>query len=170
MESIRDLAQFYKALGDETRLQLVILLARQQSGQAFCVGCLAQILDVTPSAVSQHLRVLKDLGLVQADRQGYRIHYYLDGERLAGYRHMAGSCLGAELVPSAAGDIIIEDTEEADTMCCSDRKCGCHHPEKHKAHTEECSPEQIRDCHGDAAEHPCECGCHEDDCHEGKEE
>lgn len=169
MESIRDLAQFYKALGDETRLQLVILLARQQPGQSFCVGCLARILDVTPSAVSQHLRVLKDLGLVQADRQGYRIHYYLDGERLAEYRHMAGNCLGAGLVLSAAGDAIIGNAEEADTMCCRDQKCGCQHPEKREPHTGECSPEQIRDCHGDAAEHPCECGCHENDCQEGEE-
>lgn len=170
MESIRDLAQFYKALGDETRLQLVMLLARQQPGQAFCVGRLAQILDVTPSAVSQHLRVLKDLGLVQADRQGYRLHYYLDGERLAEYRRMAGSYLGADFVFSAAGDTIIAHAEEAGTMCDRDPQCCCQHPEKREAHTGECSPEQIRDCHGDVAEHPCKCDCREGGCQEAEGE
>ncbi len=40
-------------------------------------------------------------------------------------------------------------------MChCEDQK-GCCHPEK-KRDPRTCSPEQIRECHGDAAEHPCE--------------
>jgi ArsR family transcriptional regulator len=100
--STRDLARFFKALGDETRLGLVSLLAQQEPGRALCVGRLAQELDVTPSAVSQHLRVLKDLGLVHAERRGYRIHYFLDQERLAGYRVLARQQLDIELVPGPA--------------------------------------------------------------------
>jgi len=98
MDEIRDLAQFYKALGDETRLRLVELLARQERGRALCVGRLAQELGVTPSAVSQHLRVLKDLGLVRGERRGYRIHYYLAHERLAAYQDLARERLGEEFV------------------------------------------------------------------------
>ena len=70
MDHLSDLARFYKALGDETRLRLVELLVQQQRGRSLCVGRLAQELGVTPSAVSQHLRVLKDLGLVRGKRRG----------------------------------------------------------------------------------------------------
>ena len=98
---MRDLARFFKALGDETRLSLVALLARQEPGRALCVGRLAQELGVTASAVSQHLRVLKDLGLVHAERRGYRIHYFLDPERLATYQALVREQLGAGFVPEA---------------------------------------------------------------------
>jgi len=94
-EEIRKLSRFFKALGDETRLSLVALLTQQEPGRALCVGRLAQELDVTPSAVSQHLRVLKDLGLVQAERRGYRVHYFLDSERLAAYQDLIRRQLGA---------------------------------------------------------------------------
>ncbi len=102
MNGVRDLARFFKALGDETRLGLVALLARQEPGRALCVGRLAEELEVTASAVSQHLRVLKDLGLVHAERRGYRIHYFLDQGRLASYQAQVREQLGEEFVPEAA--------------------------------------------------------------------
>jgi hypothetical protein len=40
-------------------------------------------------------------------------------------------------------------------MCCGEAKEGCCHPEK-KRDPQECSPEQIRECHGEAPEHPGE--------------
>ncbi len=39
--------------------------------------------------------------------------------------------------------------------CCDDKKEGCQKPENLKDKPEDCSPEQIRQCHGDVAEHPC---------------
>lgn len=38
-------------------------------------------------------------------------------------------------------------------MCCD---CKCAHPEKAKGEPSECTPEQIRECHGELTEHPCE--------------
>jgi DNA-binding transcriptional ArsR family regulator len=95
---MRELARFFKALGDETRLGLVALLVQQEPGRALCVGRLAQELGVTASAVSQHLRLLKDLGLVHAERRGYRLHYFLDPERLAAYQDLARERLGEEFI------------------------------------------------------------------------
>jgi ArsR family transcriptional regulator len=95
---MRDLVRFFKALADETRLRLVALLAQQEPGRALCVGRLAQELEVTASAVSQHLRVLKDLGLVHAERRGYRIHYFLDQERVATYQALIREQLGERFV------------------------------------------------------------------------
>jgi ArsR family transcriptional regulator len=103
MTHMHDLSRFFRALGDETRLHLVALLAQQERGKAFCVGRLARELDVTPSAVSQHLRVLKDLGLVRGERRSYRIHYFLDQERLAAYQALARELLGEAFVV-AVGD------------------------------------------------------------------
>ena len=101
MDQIRELSRFFRALGDETRLHLVTLLARQERGRALCVGRLARELDVTPSAVSQHLRVLKDLGLVRGERRSHRIHYFLDQERLAEYQKLARELLGEAFVLDA---------------------------------------------------------------------
>ncbi len=39
--------------------------------------------------------------------------------------------------------------------CCNDRKHGCQKPENLKTTPQDCTPEQIRKCHGDDAEHPC---------------
>jgi len=97
MDETHDLARFFKALGDETRLHLVVLLARQEQGNALCVGRLAGELETTASNVSQHLRVLKDLGLVRGQRRGYRIHYFLDQDRLAVYQDLTRELLGTTL-------------------------------------------------------------------------
>ena len=94
MNNMHNMARFFKALGDETRLRLVALLTQQEPGRALCVGRLAQQLEVTTSNVSQHLRVLKDLGLVRGERRGYCIHYFLDQERLATYQDLARELLG----------------------------------------------------------------------------
>jgi ArsR family transcriptional regulator len=95
---MRELVRFFKALGDETRLELIALLVQQEPSRALCVGRLARELGVTASAVSQHLRVLKDLGLVHAERRGYRLHYFLDLERLAAYQDLVREQLGEQFV------------------------------------------------------------------------
>lgn len=41
---------------------------------------------------------------------------------------------------------------------CERKKPKCQKPENLKGKPEECSPEQIRQCHGDVAEHPCVMG------------
>jgi len=40
-------------------------------------------------------------------------------------------------------------------MCKAESKKVCEHPEKLKGKPEECSPEQIKECHGQDVEHPC---------------
>jgi len=94
MPQTQNLSRFFKALGDETRLALVALLAQQEPGKALCVNRLARELGVTPSAVSQHLRILKDLGLVRGERGSYRIHYFLDRARLDEYHAQMRVLLG----------------------------------------------------------------------------
>jgi DNA-binding transcriptional ArsR family regulator/uncharacterized protein YndB with AHSA1/START domain len=72
----------FGALGDRTRRQIVGRLARG----AASVGELAQTLPVGRSAVSMHLRVLRDAGLVSAHAAGTRRLYQLEPDALAALR------------------------------------------------------------------------------------
>ena len=85
-------AEMFGALADPTRLKLVKLLCRQ-SENVLCVNALAGILGVTQSAVSQHLRVLRVIGLVKAERRGYHIHYFINLEALDRYRNIISDVL-----------------------------------------------------------------------------
>ena len=67
-----------KALSDETRYKLMGMLLKHN----YCVRTLAQHLDISESAVSQHLKVLRNAGLVQGVKRGYYTHYKADRDRL----------------------------------------------------------------------------------------
>ena len=81
-------ATIFSALGDPTRLKLVKLLCRQSLPDALCVNALASRLGITQSAVSQHLRVLKSIGLVKGEKRGYYVHYHINHEVLERYRQL----------------------------------------------------------------------------------
>jgi DNA-binding transcriptional ArsR family regulator len=92
-EKTEEQAAIFAALADPTRLRLVKLLRRQRDYDALCVNALATILGVTQSAVSQHLRVLKAIGLVKGERRGYHIHYFINRESLEHYRDIISVAL-----------------------------------------------------------------------------
>lgn len=73
-----DLVRVFKALSDSTRVTILT----QLSDEDLCVGALASRLGVTHSAVSQHLRILREVGLVSGDKRGSWVHYSLDRRRL----------------------------------------------------------------------------------------
>ncbi len=72
-------AELFKALSVETRIRIIELL-KEKGPQG--VKELAEILGITPSAVSQHLKVLKYAGLVHSERKGYWLPYEIDGVAL----------------------------------------------------------------------------------------
>jgi DNA-binding transcriptional ArsR family regulator len=72
----------WAALGDGTRRAIVLLLA----ASPMSVGDLAARLPVTRPAVSQHLKVLKDAGLVGEQAVGTRRIYRLDARGVAALR------------------------------------------------------------------------------------
>ena len=89
-------AAVFGALADPTRLKLVKLLCRQRDSNALCVNALACLLGVTQSAVSQHLRVLKAIGLVKGERRGYHIHYFVNQDVLEKCRSLASAALSMQ--------------------------------------------------------------------------
>jgi DNA-binding transcriptional ArsR family regulator len=68
-------AEKFRVLGVESRIRIIELL--KQRGP-LCVNELSEVLGISPSAVSQHLKVLKYAGLVRNERRGYWIHYEVD--------------------------------------------------------------------------------------------
>ncbi len=72
-------APIFAALGDETRLGLVSRLA---AGQAMSITRLTEGTDVTRQAVTRHLQVLEDAGLVRGTRRGREMLWELDRARL----------------------------------------------------------------------------------------
>jgi len=88
----RAVTRVFRVLSVETRVRIVQLLKER----ALCVNALAAQLGVTPAAVSQHLRVLRDADLVVAERRGYHVHYRANPEILAASKDLADELLGAE--------------------------------------------------------------------------
>ena len=72
-ETIYDLAELFKMFGDSTRVKMLYALLESE----LCVCDLAKLLDVTQSAVSHQLRVLKSGKLVKCRREGKVMFYSL---------------------------------------------------------------------------------------------
>ena len=70
---MEQLVQFFKALSDETRLRVMMLLTRGE----LCVCDLMIVLDEPQSKVSRHLAYLKHSGLTNSKRVGVWMHYSL---------------------------------------------------------------------------------------------
>ncbi|MDX1708425.1 MAG: metalloregulator ArsR/SmtB family transcription factor [Desulfobacterales bacterium] len=100
MDKVEKLAEVFKALSDPTRLRLVKLLNDCPPGVCkggpLCVNALAHQLGVTQSAVSQHLRILRQAGLVSGVRRGSFMHYSLDPDGLGKYRQALRETLGED--------------------------------------------------------------------------
>ena len=75
----RHCCDLFKALSVETRLRIIELL---KSRGPLGVKKIAELVGVTPSAVSQHLKTLRHAGLVRSERKGYWIPYELDAQAL----------------------------------------------------------------------------------------
>jgi len=61
--------------------------------QTLCVNDLAQALEVSAAAVSQHLRILRDADLVTAERRGYFVIYRANKKTLANWSKVAQDLL-----------------------------------------------------------------------------
>ncbi len=64
-------ATVLKAIADETRLKIITLLL----GHNYCVRALARHLEISAAAVSQHLKILREAGLLVGEKKGYFMHY-----------------------------------------------------------------------------------------------
>ena len=77
-ETLYELANLFKMFGDPTRVKILSCLQMRD----MCVGELAQTLDMTDSAVSHQLRVLRTAKLVKGTKEGKEVKYSLDDDHV----------------------------------------------------------------------------------------
>ena len=87
-EADDELANLARALGHTARVQIVRLLVRR--GTCIC-GEIVDELPLAQSTVSQHLKVLKDAGLIQGEIDGPRTCYCIDPRGLRRLKALVGS-------------------------------------------------------------------------------
>ena len=88
-ETLYDLAELFKVFGDTTRIKIICALFESE----MCVCDLSALLNISQSAISHQLRVLKSARLVKFRRAGKVIYYSLDDEHIkqifdAGLHHI----------------------------------------------------------------------------------
>ncbi len=87
-EADEELASLCKAVGNPARVQILRLLARKDS----CIcGDIVDELPLAQSTVSQHLKVLKEAGLIRGEIDGPRVCYCLEPAALRRLRALIGS-------------------------------------------------------------------------------
>lgn len=89
-ETLYDLAELFKVFGDTTRIKIICALFESE----MCVCDLSCLLNMTQSAISHQLRVLKSARLVKFRREGKVVYYSLDDEHIkhiydAGLNHIS---------------------------------------------------------------------------------
>lgn len=77
-EILYDLADFFKVFGDSTRIRILWALDAAE----MCVCDIAYLLNMTQSAISHQLRVLKQAKLVKNRREGKTVYYSLDDDHV----------------------------------------------------------------------------------------
>ena len=94
---MKEAAELFKLLSVDKRIEIVERLKKEPMS----VNALAEVLGITQSAISQHLRVLKAAGLVTDERRGYWIYYSLNRDALEKCRQRLNrictcGCLGGQ--------------------------------------------------------------------------
>ena len=77
--SMQDLAELFKIFGDTTRIRILFVLFESE----MCVCDIAETLNMTQSAISHQLRLLKSNGLIRARRQGKSVFYSLADDHVS---------------------------------------------------------------------------------------
>ncbi len=77
-ESLLQLAELYKAMGDGTRIRIISALVQSE----LCVCDLATLLQMSQSAISHQLRVLRHTRLVRYRKAGKVVYYSLDDDHI----------------------------------------------------------------------------------------
>jgi len=101
-----DLARMFKALGDPVRLQLLSRVASHEGGEA-CVCELSAGFDLTQPTISHHLKVLRESGLLECERRGTWVYYWVVPSALAQLSALLGSAdLNTAQLPAPAKPVL----------------------------------------------------------------
>lgn len=82
---LADIAELFKVFGDTTRTRILAALSVSE----LCVACISSALDMSVSAVSHQLRILRQFKLVKTRRDGKEVYYALDDDHVGRIFSMA---------------------------------------------------------------------------------
>lgn len=105
-----ELTNVLKAISDETRMNIIKLLLEHD----YCVRGLAKRLGISESAVSQHVKVMKEANILVPEKRGYFIHYEVNKAVLLE--------VAKALTSLAEGEISSRVTKESK---CQKERCQC---------------------------------------------
>lgn len=77
-ELLFGLSEFYKIFGDQTRLRILDLLLNKP----LCVNEISEKLDVSQSAISHQLKILRLSNLVKAEKNGKKVYYSISDNHI----------------------------------------------------------------------------------------
>lgn len=136
-----DRSLILKAIADDTRMKIITLLLQHN----YCVRALSRKLEISEAAVSQHLKVLREAGLLSGEKKGYFMHYDVNRNQLH------------ELARE------IDALADMERKTCSQEQGGCQNKEATNCHNSEknaCSDDVKKFCHG----HTCHKDAHANRC------
>ena len=81
------MAEVFKAVGDVNRMKIIKILAENPE-QSLRVTDIGEGIGISQPAASQHLKILKGIGILTAKRIGNRTYYSIDSEQLQEYRRI----------------------------------------------------------------------------------
>lgn len=79
-EEIRNTQKIMTALGDEMRQHLILVMLKSGDCNGMRVNDIAENTKISRPAVSHHLQILKDAGVVKMRREGTKNYYYFDAD------------------------------------------------------------------------------------------
>lgn len=99
---MKELARIFKALADETRLQMLALIVQERE---LCVCDCMQVLSISQSKASRHLRYLANAGILDDRREGTWVYYRI-AEKLNGDRAIVVDAVRALLPPEKNEELL----------------------------------------------------------------
>lgn len=112
-----EITKLLKAIADKSRFKIVTLLLQHN----YCVRALSRELGLSESAISQHIKVLKEAGLLVGVKKGYYMHYNVN-------RHVLEKL-----------SIQIKELAEIEGESCNPQNRGCESSEQKRCHLQESS-------------------------------
>jgi len=146
---MENLISIFKALSDETRWKIVELLLTHD----LCVGAIGARIGISSAAVSQHMQILRKAGIVRGEKRGYWTHYTVNRDILE------EAARGLTLLKEKHFDstvVCVRQRLQKEGRCEDMCKACCMRPERLKGKADQCSQEQVKECHGDVKVYPCE--------------
>ncbi len=71
----RNISKVYAALGDEHRQRILLTFAR---GERLNIGQIVEVATLSRTAVSHHLRILRDAGVLQSRKEGKEVYFWIN--------------------------------------------------------------------------------------------